>query len=289
MKKSTYKPRRENREMLEAAFEYVRSLPYKTSLRSCFYHVLSLNLVTKDQYNVFKNATIQARKRKYFRWKPDTFEDETRNVIYRGHGYPTTLDWVRSFGRTKCNLDKFAHQEFYVMLWFESKAMIGQFDHYTRGYHLSLVPFGGDPSISLKHEIAKHLEAVYLNYKLPIVVLYFGDYDPKGRQIPESAVKDIREWCSESFEFIRVGLNIDQVNQFNLIENFDKPGTYQWEALPDKQAGDLIISAVHGYIDMEKIKRVEDLEQTSSDIVKLELPEFISRVERLLVQEENYD
>jgi len=125
-----------------------------------------------------------------------------------------------------------------VELWFEANAMRGQFEHYTE--HIMLRPFGGDPSIPFKWNIAAHLTRMAERFSKPIVILYFGDLDPKGMIIPESAVRDIREWCTDDFEFIRCGLNPGHETEFSLIENPERPGTYQWEALDDGSAHELI-------------------------------------------------
>ncbi|MDZ4241726.1 MAG: hypothetical protein U1D99_02775, partial [Candidatus Omnitrophota bacterium] len=88
-------------------------------------------------------------------------------------------------------LDKWRLQNYYVELWFEAKAMRAQFEHYTD--YITLRPFGGDPSIHFKWQIAGELAEADESYMKPIVILYFGDMDPKGFQIPISAVKDIVE------------------------------------------------------------------------------------------------
>jgi len=61
--------------------------------------------------------------------------------------------------------------------------------------------------------------------------LYFGDYDSKGLEISNNALKDIQAWCNVSFQFIRCGINKEHIHTFQLPEQPDKPGAYQWEAL----------------------------------------------------------
>lgn len=99
----------------------------------------------------------------------------------------------------------------------------------------------------------------------PIVVLYFGDLDPKGLQTPESAVSDIREWCSADFEFVRCGLNPGDEIRLDIPERFDNPGEYQWEALSDDQARDLITSHVDRYLDRAVFEAVAERERDAVD------------------------
>lgn len=133
--------------------------------------------------------------------------------------------------------------------------MAGQFKHYTK--HITLRPFGGDCSIFFKSQIAKELEQKHQQYGTPIVVLYFGDLDPKGLQIPKSALKNIRQWVDIDFEFIRCGLNPGDEAAYNIPENPDKPGTYQWEALSDEAAHRLISIWTNKFIDHGKFEETE--------------------------------
>ena len=93
----------------------------------------------------------------------------------------------------------------------------------------------------------RRAEQVAEKYGKPIQILYFGDYDKKGLQIFNSALKDIRLWCNVKFNVERVGLTLEQAQSLNIPDNPNKPNTYQWEALNDEQAGKLILDAVGRY------------------------------------------
>jgi len=131
--------------------------------------------------------------------------------------------------------------------------MRGQFEYYTD--HIPLRPFGGDASIPFKWKIAKHLELVEKGK--PIIILYFGDLDPKGMIIPNSAKADIRRWCGRYFKFIRCGLNPGHEVEFSLLENPEKPGTYQWEALDDDAAQELIFRSLARFISPGRYSEVQ--------------------------------
>jgi hypothetical protein len=260
-----YHPRPEQERILDRAFEMVQSVPYQVSARWLFYELLQEGTYPdKDSYKS-KFLPLLAKARKCFlkEWKPDTLSDDTREPIIRGDGFLNEGDWLEAVGRSKCELDKWQQQDNYLELWFEAKAMKGQFEYYTK--HITLRPFGGDPSIPYKWNIAKELEAASKFYELPIIIIYFGDLDPKGLTIPESAVKDIRDWCQADFQFIRAGLNAGEEIKYSLMENPDKPGTYQWEAVPDKVAGEVITKAVSQFVNLGYFSEVERLEQ---DITK---------------------
>src|SRR5690606_12535114 len=113
------------------------------------------------------------------------------------------------------------NQDYYVELWFEARAMAQQFAYYTE--HITLRPMGGHASIAFKWEIAKDLENASEWYGKPIRILYFGDLDPAGGTIMEVVEEDVRKWCGVDFDLIRCGLTMQQVRQYQVPENFEKP------------------------------------------------------------------
>ena len=257
----TYRPRAESARILEVAWQHVESVPYRVSLRWLFYRLLQEGIYRgKDDYTyTFKGLLTRARKEFYNGWGPDTLADETRAAVKRGFGYVDDLGWLQSLCSHGCILDKWESQPCYVELWFEARAMTEQFTYYTD--YITLRPFGGDPSLDFKWQAAKHLEAVAKAYPgKRLVVLYFGDLDDKGLQIPKSAAGDIQSWCEVPFELVRCGINPGQEKQFNIPQQFDKPGAYQWESLTDQDAQHLIKSSVSQFVDLPAMTEVETQE-----------------------------
>jgi len=236
----TYRPQKRNKAILARAWEIIGEVPYPVSARWLFYRMLQEGSYTdkKAYKDGFLRTLSKARKRFYGGWRPDTLADDTRRAVWRGAGYAGPGEWLKALrDSSHCTLSKWASQDYYVELWFEANAMRPQFEHYTS--HVPLRPFGGDPSIPFKWEIAKHLEWVAEALAKPIVILYFGDLDEKGKTIPTTAEQDIRSWADVDFRFIRCGLNSGHEIEFSLVENPEKPGTYQWEALDDNGAREL--------------------------------------------------
>lgn len=215
----------------------IKEVSYPVTGRWVFYQLVQAGLIDKKYPDKFGFLINNARKRFYGDWYPGLLIDSTRESDFKGEK-GTFFDHFE---------DTIQEQDCYVQLWFEAEAMHGQFEYYTKDYRVSLVPFRGDPSISFKWDVAKKLEQVAEKYGKPIQILYFGDYDKKGLQIFNSALKDIRLWCNVKFNVERVGLTLEQAQSLNIPDNPNKPNTYQWEALNDEQAGKLILDAVGRY------------------------------------------
>lgn len=263
----TWNPDQKTRGILSKAMEYVDEVPYQVSARWLFYRLLQDGIYkTKEDYkNKFLSAISKARKAFFDGWKPDTLADETRKPIYRGTGYDSISDWlgVLQRGGFRCNLNRWANQKNYVEIWFEAAAMQQQFEHYTE--NITLRPFRGDPSIDYKWKIADYIKAYACKYRKPVVILYFGDLDPKGLKIPESAMADIRKWADTKIEFIRCGLNPGQPEELNIPENFEKPGTYQWEALDDATAESLITKSIEPWVDRNAFSEISSRAEQAED------------------------
>lgn len=235
-----YTPQKKTAAILDRAWELVEAVPYQVSARWVFYRLLQEGYYSKksDYGAKFLKAISTARRNFYKEWRPDTLADETRAAIERGQGFSSVAKWLGAVSKADCQLDKWAYQDCYIELWYEARAMTDQFRHYTQ--HITLRPLGGQPSIPYKWETAKYLERVNDAYDVPITILYFGDLDTAGEVISEVVERDVRVWCDAEFDFIRCGLTADQVTRYQVPENPEKPGEYQWEALPDYAAREII-------------------------------------------------
>ena len=232
-----YHPRENTALILNAAMAAINSVPYRVSNRWAFYQVHQKGLLSKNDSNKFDEWTATARKCFWNGWRPGTFSDSVRFSYVRGipeEAIPAVPDSIRD-------------QDYYLEIWFEAKAMFEQFAHFTEDIPITLVPFSGDLSISMKWDIAQRLKERWNTYGKHIFILYFGDLDEKGLSIPESALRDIRPWSGLDFSFVRCGLNADQVKRYNVIDNPEKPGCYQWEALSDSVACEIVLSSLNKY------------------------------------------
>lgn len=259
-----YTPQGKTAAILDRAYELVQSVPYAVSARWLFYRLLQEGHYSskQDYSNKFLKAVSTARHSFYNGWRPDTLADETRESIAGGEGFTTVKDFVRGVAKAKCHLDKWQSQPVYLECWYEARAMTDQFRHYTR--HVTLRPMGGQPSIPYKWQAAKALENAAQFYGNPLVILYFGDLDPAGETISDTIQRDVQNWCKELFEFIRCGITAEQVAEYDIPENIDHPGAYQWEALSDEGANEIITSNLTRYLRHDAFTAIEAQEQEAT-------------------------
>ena len=269
-----YQPQRKQQNILNCAMVHIQSVPYQVTLRWLFYRLLQDGLYhDKKDYKDFIRLQSVARKSFYDGWRPDTLADATREVIIQGDGWSSAAEWIRAIGEAEYREVIWHSQKYYIEVWFEAAAMIAQFRHYVDD--IPLFSFHGECSIAPKWAAAKRLEYAFEQYQLPIVVLYFGDDDPKGQEIPENAIKDVKAWSKVPFEFVRGGLNSGDGGRLGLSENIDKPGAYQWEALDDIQAGQLITDTVSQYFDVGAADELHHSAKTVTEDYQQRISRFI--------------
>lgn len=282
-----YEPTPRIAEMLNSVLRRVEALPYPTTARWVFYRIAQEFGAKKGDYKKFLKWTSQARKRFWNGWHPALLVDDTRKITSRGGGYASPEEWIKSFWDSECYLSVQDKQSNILLVLFEAAAMHHQFDYYLGPLRIPCSPFGGDASIRHKWNIAKYLEDRFRTFKKPVVVLYYGDFDPKGMIIPRSAMKDIWKWinCPElgstlggsvkadsevwksendMFRWIRVGLFRNQTERLGIPENPDKPGTYQWEGAEDEAARSLIYEGIEGFWDTDIIRETEEVEDATT-------------------------
>lgn len=276
---SDYNPRPEAAAILDAAWGFTQSVPYQVSARWLFYRLLQDGyLSAKGDYKKVIALLSKARKRFWKGWRPDTLADDTRDVRAEGYGYRSVEEWLWAFvddpvfnyaddrpGMVKSYTDRWHGQSTFLVVCFEAAAMSAQFAHYLPAW-VPRVAFKGDISIPAKWRIGEVLTWADQRYGMPTQVVYFGDLDPKGMEIPVSAMTDVEAWTrAQDFEWERAGLNPGDEARYDIAENPERPGTYQWEALDDGTAGELITSAVAPFIDRELGDACQDEDEKRMD------------------------
>lgn len=283
--------------ILRQALDEVNAVPYAVTARWVFYRLLQAGVLNKKgDYKRLLSYLSKARKQWYGGWRPDTLTDDSRAALVRGSGFRDGQGWARALAeQSACNLDRWPSQDVYVEVWFEAAAMSAQFEYYTDS-NIPLLAFHGDISIPAKWDAASRLVRRWRQMRVPIHVMYYGDLDPKGMQIPLSAEEDMRQMMIDAlylegtlltssertadylemldnFTFTRIGLNDDQVDQYGVEENPERPGTYQWEGVPDGAAQELI-GLANEVVDVDAFDTVVQREDSVTEQFRTYMKDF---------------
>jgi hypothetical protein len=195
------------------------------TVRQLYYRLVSAH-ITPNNLRAYKNvvaALTDWRRKKQLR--VDAFEDRTRGMNRLDVGWRSDdpKGWLHAWLNKAVDesrayrLARWYGQENRVVVAVEKQALEGPFTAVCEELSVGLAVCRGYPSLSFLREIAGSLErgdpqrAGRNN-----VVLYFGDFDPSGLNIPDTIERDLAEFFGQSFEFVRVALTRAQIDARDL-------------------------------------------------------------------------
>lgn len=200
---------------------------YKITLRQLFYQLVSRNIVENKQ-NVYRNTgthIANAREVGLIDWS--LIIDRTRELNRCSHWdspaeiVESTSYWYR--------IDTRVDQPHYLEVWCEKDALASILEPLCSKNDIPLLICRGYSSITCKHEAANRIR----QHDDPII-LYLGDHDPSG----EDMVSDVRNKfdlyrCGHA-EVRRIGLNPDQIEEYNLPPQMAKKGDSRYGKYEEK-------------------------------------------------------
>jgi hypothetical protein len=245
------------------------------TLRALHYQLVGLGMTNDIQhYKRVVVAMIDAR------WDDkidfDQFSDLDRTMVGETNWKETILDdeidnaqhqiklWMQNYHK-----NKWENQPYYPEIFIEKKALQGVFKNICNDWSIALGACKGYPSLTFLNDAYGRFEHAYLNDKIPII-LYFGDYDPSGEDIPRSIYDNLNRFGID-VEVRRIALMQEQVEEWNLPPAPTKltdSRTAKWEGL--------------GQVELDAV-RPEELMKLCEDAI-LEIFDQ-SKYEDLLAQE----
>ncbi len=210
------------------------------TLRGLYYRLVSRGMTnTLLHYKRVVSAMIEAR------WEDvvdfDVFSDHDREIIGETPFQITILEnevekakgvieaWLKYY-----NKNRWENQPYYPEVFIEKKALLGVFNKVCSRNSVALGACKGYPSLTFLYDTAKRIQDAEEAGKQP-VILYFGDYDPSGEDIPRSIKENlIRMGCSPDIELRREMLLENQVVEWGLPPAPIKPGdsrSKDWKGL----------------------------------------------------------
>lgn len=207
------------------------SIGLKLTLRQLYYQFVARGLVSNGQ-KVYKRIGATLTEARYAgAFPPDGLEDRGRNVSsgdYTAYDMDAkaALDNAGAYTRMipgwVINAARWWGQDTHVSVWVEKEALAGVFEPVCTELGVGWFACKGYPSVSALHQWIRQTDrAVEVGGYGGAVVLYFGDHDPDGWQIPRSAedsirrLRRLRAGGDYQIRFERVALNMDQIDEYD--------------------------------------------------------------------------
>ncbi len=161
-------------------------------------------------------------------------------------------------------------QDIYLEIWIEKDALSTVIEEVADPFCLRVVTRRGYNSITAEADYFQRATKAIEQEQKP-VVLYFGDFDPSGRDMLGASLRTLKDEMGLSqLETVTVALTREQINQYGLPEKPEaakksdprykryvkKHGTSAWEldALHPRELQKIAESAIRQVLDMENFE-----------------------------------
>lgn len=191
------------------------------TIRGLHYQLVSRGMTNDIQhYKRVVAATGDARWRGLISF--NAFSDRDRYLACETEAEPSILGdkidkakvQVRLWA-TNYYLNRWENQTYYPEVFIEKKALEGVFYKPCQYHGLALGACKGYPSLTFLHDATQRFKEASSRGQKPIII-YFGDYDPSGEDIPRALQENIRSLGCPEIELKRVALKEWQVIDWKL-------------------------------------------------------------------------
>ena len=209
-------------------------------------------------------------------------EDRTRSIA-RPFGWSSPRSILQSAAKGY-KRDRWQGQEYKVEVWIEKEALAGVIEPVCRRWDLTSFCCRGYVSQSVQWGAAKNIEKMnrFKDHQIP-VILHLGDHDPSGIDMSRDIRDRLKLLSNDSpFEFYRIALNMDQIEEFNPPPNpaklsdsrareyIEKFGDSSWEldALQPEYIDELIEERALKFIDRATRQDILDTEELEREKIQ---------------------
>lgn len=265
------------------------------TIRGLHYQLVSRGMTNDVQhYKRVVAATGQAR------WDGiisfDAFSDRERSMACMTRSEQTIYDNKVEEAKTQIrlwasnySLNRWENQPYYPEVLIEKKALEGVFHKTCLRNGIALGACKGYPSLTFLHDISLRIKEAEYNGKHPII-LYFGDYDPSGEDIPRALRENlIALGCDDDLEVRRICLNENQVLAWGLppaptkdtdsrSAHWNGLGQVELDAVKPEKLMSLLQGAIDDIFDEELYEELCDRERREEMMFKAELRTYINNM-----------
>ena len=262
------------------------------TIRGLHYQLVARGMTNDIQhYKRVVAATGWARRQGIIRYT--AFSDRERAMACDTAAEQTIYDdkvseakyQIKAWAHSYC-LNRWENQPYYPEVLIEKKALEGVFYRTCASNCVALGACKGYPSLTFLYDMAQRIIAAENRGKQP-VILYFGDYDPSGEDIPRALRENLIELgCDEGLEVRRICLNEDQVIDWKLppaptkvtdsrSRNWDGLGQVELDAVRPEVLTSMLEEAIAEIFDNRLYDELQDREEEEAAQFRAELAEYV--------------
>lgn len=222
----------------------------------------------------------------------DAFSDRDRSLATLTESEPSVLEdkieqaeeqvglWMRSY-----RLNRWENQPYYPEVFIEKKALEGVFYKPCIRHGVALGACKGYPSLTFLHDAMIRFKEAEDRGQQPIII-YFGDYDPSGEDIPRALKENIVNLGCKSIEVRRICLVESQVIEWKLPPaptkvtdsrsvNWDGLGQVELDAVRPEKLIELLDQAIYEIFDYDLHEELMERESIERETFQTELKRYV--------------
>ena len=263
------------------------------TIRGLHYQLVGIGMTnTMQHYKRVVEAMIQARWNGQISF--EAFSDHDREVLGYTAAEETILEdqvdtgkrqvtaWIKNYSK-----NRWENQPFVPEVWIEKKALQGVFQKPCKKYDVGLAPCKGYPSLTFLNEAKQRFQETKNNGKIPII-LYFGDYDPSGEDIPRSIEENFTRFGCP-VEVKRIALMEDQVIAWKLppapakigdsrTANWGGLGQVELDAVEPSKLQKICENAIIEYLDPDLYEDLLIQEAEEKEVYVRQLKDYVTNL-----------
>jgi hypothetical protein len=265
-------------DQMNSILEEYQDQGFTLTLRQLFYQFVARGLRpnTIKTYTYLGYVLRNARLAGEVDW--DVIEDRTRET----QRWSTWVDpsSIISDSASDYAEDLWADQRSRPFIWIEKAALVNIVEPACRDWQVPYFAVRGYNSASEMYSTGAEFHSlIRADHQTP-VVLYLGDHDPSGINMPRVAQRDLSMFADADIEVRRVALNLDQAREHTLPPNYAKEtdkrypayveefGTEEcWEldALEPTVIDQLLRAEIESFVDMRKWRAAKKKEEDNRE------------------------
>lgn len=261
-------------ELIGQVQEIIEEYSMPLTLRQIYYQLVARQVIENLQREYKRLASILSNARKAGLISFDDITDRTR-IPFKHSSWDNLKDFMNDVKRGY-RKSKWTNQNRWVEVWVEKQALQGLFEPITSKYDTWLVVCRGYPSLSVLNEANDRFP------DKPIHILYFGDFDPTGKDIPRSIKENFRECFKVEPEIEIIALTEEDIKEYKLppapakesdprtwgfVEEYGNQ-VVELDALPPDVLQEKIRTSIENYMDLGRFEK--DKRKEKKDIKGLE-------------------
>jgi hypothetical protein len=278
--------------IIETGIPIVESYSGNITLRALHYQLVARGMINDiSHYKKVVSSMIDAR------WEGliafDGFLDHERESIGETLYVETDVETsvykakgqIRAWA-TSYHKNRWENQPVYPEIFIEKKALQGVFKDICEEWNVALNPCKGYPSLTFLYDAKKRFDDAMNKGKEPLI-LYFGDYDCSGEDIPRSIEENLSK-MGTIVQVKRIALMEEQVRKWKLppaptkmkdtrSHNWDGIGQVELDAVEPKKIIKLCQEALEDIFDHDLFLTLQKLEASETvQFKKILLKDFKS-------------